>query len=57
MSKQQDNRKRKEIWGAAEDKLRGLVSDAVDVLETELKNGNLKAAIFVLFLQELSDWV
>lgn len=42
------NRKRKEIWGAAEDKLRGLVSGAVDVLETELKNGNLKAAIEVL---------
>lgn len=42
------NRKRKEIWGAAEDRLRALVSDAVKVLEEELKKGSLKAAIEVL---------
>ena len=42
------NKKRKDIWAGAEDKLRALVADAVDVLEKELKNDNLKAAIEVL---------
>lgn len=42
------NRKRQEIWGAAANKLKCLVTQAVDVLETELQSGNLKAAIEVL---------
>lgn len=44
------NRRRQEIWGGACEKLRGLVSHAVDVLESELENGNskLKAAVEIL---------
>jgi len=43
------NQRRKEIWGNACEKLRALVTDAVNVLEREIKEeGNLKAAIEVL---------
>jgi transcriptional regulator with XRE-family HTH domain len=41
--------RRKEIWGNACEKLRALVTDAVNVLEREIKEeGNLRAAIEVL---------
>lgn len=42
------NRKRQNIWAGAENKLRALVADAVDVLAAELEEGSLKAAEMVL---------
>ncbi len=42
------NRKRKEIWGAAQSRLRALVMDAVQTLENEVKEGNWRASVEVL---------
>ena len=46
------NRRRKSVWGSEENRLRSLVSKAVDVLEEDLKSENQKlrqsSAIHVL---------
>ncbi len=42
------NRKRKEAWWAARDRLRALVSKAVDALERALDEGDVRAATEVL---------
>lgn len=42
------NRQRKAVWGTAQERLRGLVHKAVDILEKALEAGDLKAAVEVL---------
>ena len=42
------NQRRQEIWFSSHEKLRSLVGEAVEVLATELKAGDLRAAIEVL---------
>jgi hypothetical protein len=42
------NRQRKALWGAAHERLRGLVHKAVDIVEKALEDGDLKAAVEVL---------
>ncbi|MCM1991335.1 helix-turn-helix domain-containing protein [Oceanirhabdus seepicola] len=42
------NRQRKQIWEGQHERLRGLVSKAVDTLEKAIDEGNVKAAIELL---------
>jgi hypothetical protein len=47
------NRHRKALWGAAQERLRGLVHKAVDIGEQALEAGGLKAAVEVLKVVKL----
>ncbi len=42
------NRRRKEIWGAAVDKFRSLLLDALETVEKAIKQGDAKTALEVL---------
>ena len=42
------NRQRKALWGAAHERLRGLVYKAVDIVEQAIEAGDLKAAVEIL---------
>jgi len=43
-----NNRRRKEVWGAAVDKLRSLLLKALDTVEKAIEEGDAKVAIEVL---------
>lgn len=42
------NRRRKEVWGAAVDRFRSLLLDAIDAIEKAIKQGDAKTALEVL---------
>src|SRR5712664_2745053 len=47
------NKARQALWSAAHDRLRGLVTQSVDIVEKSLGDGDLKAAIEVLKIVNL----
>lgn len=49
------NRRRKEIWGAAADRLRSLLPKAFDVIEREIDSGSYRAALELIKLAGLGD--
>lgn len=44
------NKRRREVWGAAADKLRSLLPKALEVLERELQDGDVKVALDIVKL-------
>jgi len=42
------NRRRKDVWQTAQERLRGLVGKAIDILEKALQPDDVKAAVTVL---------
>jgi hypothetical protein len=44
------NKRRREVWGAAADKLRSLLPKALEVLERELEEGDVKVALDIVKL-------
>jgi predicted transcriptional regulator len=42
------NRKRRELWEGWRDRLRAMLPSALDVIESELEKGNLKAALEIV---------
>ena len=42
------NRRRQDVWQTAQERLRGLVGKAIDILEQALQPGDVKAAVTVL---------